>query len=181
MAPNATTRKWKKESTLPLRHLGVPDGDESSRTERAHTMHSRNLCQKRSPYSEPSCQYISSWAESPSHQSAKGLMKSIQRNFGTLPFCRRYLDHAAEKNYLLAVSARVPRGHLRTDTRAAQHTCQGGPSHGLPTSCRPTGRCDDSAICEPFLKPVAWLMLVKEHTILLRPTCKEVVSRGDDY
>ena len=37
------------------------------------------------------------------HQSARSLLKSIQRNFGTLPFCRRYLDHAGEKNYLLAV------------------------------------------------------------------------------
>jgi methionyl aminopeptidase len=39
-----------------------------------------------------------------SHQSARALLKSIQRNFGTLPFCRRYLDRAGEKNYLLAVS-----------------------------------------------------------------------------
>ena len=38
-----------------------------------------------------------------SHQSAKALLKSIQRNFGTLPFCRRYLDHAGEKSYLFAV------------------------------------------------------------------------------
>ena len=38
-----------------------------------------------------------------SHQTARTLLKSIQKNFGTLPFCRRYLDHAGEKNYLLAV------------------------------------------------------------------------------
>jgi methionyl aminopeptidase len=25
------------------------------------------------------------------------------------------------------------------------------------------------------------LRLTQEHTIILRPTCKEVVSRGDDY
>lgn len=37
------------------------------------------------------------------HQTAKSLIKSIQKNFGTLPFCRRYLDHVGEKNYLLAV------------------------------------------------------------------------------
>ena len=41
-----------------------------------------------------------------SHQTAKTLLKSIQRNFGTLPFCRRYLDHAGEKDYLLAVGGR---------------------------------------------------------------------------
>lgn len=39
------------------------------------------------------------------HQSAKALLKSLQKNFGTLPFCRRYLDRLGEKNYLLAVSA----------------------------------------------------------------------------
>lgn len=38
------------------------------------------------------------------HQSAKSLLKSIHKNFGTLPFCRRYLEHAGEKNYLLGVS-----------------------------------------------------------------------------
>ena len=38
------------------------------------------------------------------HQSAKALLKSIQKNFGTLPFCRRYLDRLGEKTYLLAVS-----------------------------------------------------------------------------
>jgi methionyl aminopeptidase len=38
------------------------------------------------------------------HQSAKSLLKSLQKNFGTLPFCRRSLDKAGEKNYLLAVS-----------------------------------------------------------------------------
>jgi methionyl aminopeptidase len=46
-----------------------------------------------------------------SHQSARALLKSIQKNFGTLPFCRRYLDHIGEKNYLLAVS---PRGVLES-------------------------------------------------------------------
>lgn len=38
------------------------------------------------------------------HQSAKSLLKTIQARFGTLPFCRRYLDHIGEKSYLLAVS-----------------------------------------------------------------------------
>lgn len=44
------------------------------------------------------------WPTDSSHQTAKSLLKSIQKNFGTLPFCRRYLDHVGEKNYLLAVS-----------------------------------------------------------------------------
>jgi methionyl aminopeptidase len=37
------------------------------------------------------------------HQSAKSLLKTIESRFGTLPFCRRYLDHIGEKSYLLAV------------------------------------------------------------------------------
>lgn len=35
--------------------------------------------------------------------SAKSLLKTIDREFGTLPFCRRYLDRVGESKYLLAV------------------------------------------------------------------------------
>jgi methionyl aminopeptidase len=35
--------------------------------------------------------------------SAKSLLKTINKNFGTLPFCRRYLDRLGESKYLLAV------------------------------------------------------------------------------
>lgn len=42
------------------------------------------------------------------HETARSLLKTIQKNFGTLPFCRRYLDRLGEKNYLLAVSGRCP-------------------------------------------------------------------------
>ena len=35
--------------------------------------------------------------------SAKSLLSSITKNFGTLPFCRRYLDRIGESKYLLAV------------------------------------------------------------------------------
>ena len=54
------------------------------------------------------------------HQTAKSLLKSIKSNFGTLPFCRRYLDHIGEKNYLLAVSLPGSVQSDRTDT-VAQH------------------------------------------------------------
>lgn len=60
------------------------------------------------PCSESSTAHSEPRADEHSHQSAKALLKSIQKNFGTLPFCRRYLDHIGEKNYLLAVS-RCPR------------------------------------------------------------------------
>lgn len=37
-------------------------------------------------------------------QSAKTLLRTIQKNFGTLPFCRRYLDRLGCEKYLLGVS-----------------------------------------------------------------------------
>jgi len=42
--------------------------------------------------------------------SAKSLLKSINKNFGTLPFCRRYLDRAGESKYLLALNNLVSQG-----------------------------------------------------------------------
>jgi methionyl aminopeptidase len=36
--------------------------------------------------------------------SAKSLLKVIDKNFGTLPFCRRYLDRLGQEKYLLGVS-----------------------------------------------------------------------------
>ncbi|KAJ3721821.1 peptidase M24, structural domain-containing protein [Lentinula raphanica] len=81
--------------------------------------------------------------------SAKSLLKSIDRNFGTLPFCRRYLDRAGEQKYLLALN----------------HLVQQGIVQDYPPLCDQLG-----SMTAQF-----------EHTILLRPTVKEVVSRGDDY
>ncbi|KIJ66191.1 hypothetical protein HYDPIDRAFT_174360 [Hydnomerulius pinastri MD-312] len=81
--------------------------------------------------------------------SAKSLLKSITNNFGTLPFCRRYLDRVGESKYLLALN----------------HLVQQGIVQDYPPLCDAQG-----AMTAQF-----------EHTILLRPTVKEVVSRGDDY
>lgn len=36
--------------------------------------------------------------------SARTLLKTINTNFGTLPFCRRYLDRLGESKYLAGVS-----------------------------------------------------------------------------
>lgn len=44
--------------------------------------------------------------------SAKSLLKTINKEFGTLPFCRRYLDRAGETKYLLAV-CRAPGSNSR--------------------------------------------------------------------
>ncbi|KAF8594644.1 peptidase M24A, methionine aminopeptidase [Ceratobasidium sp. AG-I] len=82
-------------------------------------------------------------------ESAKSLLKSINKNFGTLPFCRRYLDRYGESKYLLAL----------------KHLVQEGIVQDYP----------------PLFDVPGSMTAQFEHTILLRPTVKEVVSRGEDY
>lgn len=81
--------------------------------------------------------------------SAKPLLRSIERNFGTLPFCRRYLDRLGHEKYLLGLN----------------HLVQAGILQDYPPLCDIKGSYTAQY----------------EHTILLRPTVKEVISRGDDY
>ncbi|KAH8922054.1 peptidase M24A, methionine aminopeptidase [Atractiella rhizophila] len=81
--------------------------------------------------------------------SAKSLLNVINKEFGTLPFCRRYLDRVGETKHLLALNNLV----------------QSGLVQAYP----------------PLSDRKGCMTAQFEHTILLRPTCKEVVSRGDDY
>ncbi|KAJ8047458.1 Methionine aminopeptidase 2 [Holothuria leucospilota] len=80
---------------------------------------------------------------------AKALLNTINRNFGTLAFCRRWLDRLGESKYLMAL----------------KNLCDTGVVDAHPPLCDSKG-----SYTAQF-----------EHTIMLRPTCKEVVSRGDDY
>ena len=73
---------------------------------------------------------------------AKSLLATINKSFGTLPFCRRYLDRLGEQKYLMGLRNLV--------------------SAGVVTEYPPlvdTKGCYTAQL---------------EHTILLRPTCKEV-------
>ncbi|KFH46213.1 Methionine aminopeptidase-like protein [Hapsidospora chrysogenum ATCC 11550] len=81
--------------------------------------------------------------------SAKSLLNVINKNFGTLPFCRRYLDRLGQEKYLLGLNSLV----------------QSGIVEDYPPLCDKKG-----SYTAQF-----------EHTILIRPTVKEVISRGDDY
>lgn len=81
--------------------------------------------------------------------TAKNLLHSITKNFGTLPFCRRYLDRLGETKYLMGLKNLV--------------------EAGVVTAYPP--------LCDVRGSYVAQY----EHTLLLRPTCKEVLSRGDDF
>ncbi|KAF2461373.1 methionine aminopeptidase 2-like protein [Lineolata rhizophorae] len=81
--------------------------------------------------------------------SAKSLLNSIKKNFGTIPFCRRYLDRLGHDKYLLGLNNLVSSGIVEA----------------YPPLCDVKGSYTAQY----------------EHTILLRPTVKEVISRGDDY
>lgn len=81
--------------------------------------------------------------------SSKRLHNVIRENFGTLAFCRRYLDRLGESKYLLSLKTLV-----------------------------------DSGIIDPYppLCDIRGCYTAQyEHTLILRPTCKEVLSRGEDY
>ncbi|PWN25976.1 peptidase M24A, methionine aminopeptidase [Jaminaea rosea] len=83
--------------------------------------------------------------------SARPLLHAINKNFGTLPFCRRYLDRVGEKNYLLGLKHLVSQGIVQD---------------------------------YPPLSDIAGVGAYTaqfEHTILLKPTGKEIVSKGEDY
>lgn len=82
-------------------------------------------------------------------QSSKSLLSLINKNFGTLAFCKRWLDRAGATKYQIAL----------------KDLCDKGIVAAYPPLCDIKG-CYTAQF---------------EHTIMLRPTCKEVVSRGDDY
>ncbi|KAK9436991.1 Peptidase M24A, methionine aminopeptidase, subfamily 2, binding site [Metarhizium brunneum] len=81
--------------------------------------------------------------------SANTLYKTIKENFGTLVFCRRYLNHVGLDRYLAGINYLVSNGIL-----------------------------DDYA---PLMDVPGSYSAQFEHTILLRESTKEVISRGDDY
>jgi len=80
---------------------------------------------------------------------SKQLLNTINKHFGTLAFCRRWLDRLGETKYLMAL----------------KDLCDKRIVVPYPPLCDIKG-----------CYTAQW-----EHTILLRPTCKEVASRGDDY
>lgn len=82
-------------------------------------------------------------------KKSHALLAFINENFGTLAFCRRWLDRGGQTGYLMAL----------------KNLCDVGIVNAYPPLCDTKG-CYTAQY---------------EHTIILRPTCKEVVSRGQDY
>ena len=92
---------------------------------------------------------------------SKKLLSHINKTFGTLAFCRRWLE--------------------RPDGGSTAVNGTGGKQEKYMGALK--NLCDVGII-----QPYPPLVDVKgsytaqyEHTIMLRPTCKEIVSRGDDY
>ncbi|KAJ3301033.1 Methionine aminopeptidase 2B [Kappamyces sp. JEL0829] len=80
---------------------------------------------------------------------SKQLLNTITREFGTLPFCRRYLDRIGEVRYVTALKNLV--------------------DVGLVIACPPLVDIKGSYTAQ------------FEHSFVLKPTCKEILTRGDDY
>ncbi len=82
-------------------------------------------------------------------QPARKLLQVINENFGTLAFCKRYLDRLGEERYGMALRSLV--------------------QSGIVNPYPPLSDIKGSYVAQ------------YEHTICLRPTCKEIISRGEDY
>lgn len=80
---------------------------------------------------------------------SKQLLGVINHNFGTLAFCRRWLDRLGQSRYLMSLNDLCKKGIIEP--------------------------------CPPLCDVKGSYTAQFEHTILLRPTYKEVVTRGDDY
>jgi len=80
---------------------------------------------------------------------AKRLYNVIKKNFGTLAFCRRYLDRIGEDKHIIALNQLVRSGVMMD--------------------------------YPPLSDVVGSYVAQFEHTFVLRPTKKEILSKGDDY
>jgi methionyl aminopeptidase len=94
--------------------------------------------------------------------SSKKLLAHINKTFGTLAFCRRWLDRPDGGS---ATVNGISGGQQEKYMGALKNLCDVGIVQPYPPLCDVKG-CYTAQF---------------EHTIILRPTCKEVVSRGLDY
>jgi methionyl aminopeptidase len=94
-------------------------------------------------------------------QSSKRLLGHINKTFGTLAFCRRWL----ERDDGGSAFVNGDNGKQTKYMGALKNLCDAGIVQAYPPLCDVNG-CYTAQY---------------EHTIMMRPMCKEVVSRGDDY
>lgn len=161
---------------------------------------------------------------------SKGLLNVISKNFGTLAFCRRWIDRLGETKYLMSLKDLCDKVFIYEnksfscfdilDTLKMSKMClfyiQWLAHFYVMSVCYPGWKLMmmmtytlykkmQETLCTEqrhFVVGMCFLMVIYqgivnaypplcdirgcftaqwEHTLLLRPTCKEVVSRGDDY
>lgn len=110
-------------------------------------------------------------------QGAKQLFAHINKHFSTLAFCRRWLDRQGQDRHLgMSLSlSRFPFFHGRRPSS----TRSGWISQCVPPACR---RSRSFPLSSFLFRSLAGSYTAQfEHTLVLKPTGKEVLSRGDDY
>ena len=93
--------------------------------------------------------------------ASKKLLGHIKRTFGTLAFCRRWLERDDGGSY----TVNKDKGKQTRYLGALKNLVDNGIVRAY------------SPLCDERGSYVAQF----EHTLLLRPTCKEILSAGDDY
>jgi methionyl aminopeptidase len=187
---------WRKEKCMPLRPLDRPDVDLWLRycpslslsplpllTPMTITgsgmlsLHERFPCSSCST-SPPSLEGMPSLGSLLSSSSLQKLLQHITKTFGTLAFCRRWLERPDGGSFtangmevssfflsFLRSLTRLLQGRQEKYLAALKNLCDVGLVTPYPPLCDVRG----SYVAQ------------YEHTLILRPTCKEVLSRGDDY
>ena len=92
---------------------------------------------------------------------SKKLLAHINKTFGTLAFCRRWLEREDGGSF----TANGKNGKQEKYMGALKNLCDVGIVQAYPPLCDVKGSYTAQY----------------EHTLILRPTCKEILSRGDDY
>lgn len=94
-------------------------------------------------------------------KSARSLLSHINKTFGTLAFCRRWLERDDGGSAFIHEGG----GKQERYMGALRHLCDAGLVDAYPPLCEVPG-----AYTAQY-----------EHTIVLKGGCKEIVSRGTDY
>ena len=95
--------------------------------------------------------------------NTKNLLTHINKTFSTLAFCRRWLER--DDGGSKTVNSLF--GKQTDYMPSLQYLCDRGVVNEYPPLVEQAG--------------VGSYVAQYEHTLLLRPTCKEILSRGDDY
>lgn len=110
--------------------------------------------------------YMMNYSDQANHRvpktpGGKKLLSHINKTFSSLAFCRRWLDRSDGGSYTVHGHDGQQRNHL--------------------SALNELVKCNVISEYPPLVDRPGSYVAQYEHTLLLRPTCKEVLSRGDDY